>query len=143
MPDLLSWIRWGLKGLWEHIAEVSILLGGIASIAGYYFSHWKAELADPASLEKLRPYLDDSPWRSTYRRTLDRALDAADWFFGPPVSLRAFGVCLLIAVFYPPVLFLLAWMLEGPHTFGGVELLPGGLSVWARGGLFAGLLLSG
>lgn len=87
----------------------------MASLAGYYFSHWKAELADPASLEKLRPYLDDSPWRTTYRRTLNRALNAADRFFGPPVSLRAFGVCLTIACLYPLLLFLFTWGVGG-HT---------------------------
>lgn len=136
MSDLLSW-------LWEHITEVSLLLGGIGTLAGYYFSHWKAELADPASLEKLRPYLDDSPWRTTYRRTLDRALDAANRFFGPPISWRAFGVCLTIAFFYPTAFFLLTWVLGGPHTLGAQPVLPNGWPPITRIVLFSGIILYG
>jgi hypothetical protein len=135
MSDLLSW-------LWEHITEVSILLGGIGSLAGYYFSHWKAELADPASLEKLRSYLDDSPWRTAYRHMLGRALNAADQFFGPPMSLRAYSVCLTLAFFCPIALFFLTWVLRGAHTLGTLELLPKGWSLSGRITLFAGVLLA-
>lgn len=135
ISDLLSW-------LWGHITEVSILLGGIGSLAGYYFSHWKAELADPASLEKLRSYLDDSPWRTAYRHMLGRALNAADQFFGPPMSLRAYSVCLTLAFFYPIALFFLTWVLREAHTLGTLELLPKGWSLSGRITLFAGVLLA-
>lgn len=141
MSDLLSSLWEFLKGLWKHLDKVSILLGGIASLGGYYFYHWTTELANPASLEKLRPYLENSPWRDTYRRTLYRALDAADRFFGPPISLRAYGACLVIAFFYPIVLFLLTWVLGGSRTLGGLVILPEGWPTAMRVTLIAGLVL--
>lgn len=141
MPDLLSLLWEFLQGLWKHLDKVSILLGGIVSLGWYYFYHWKDELANPASLDKLRPYLDDSPWRASYRRTLDRALDAADRFFGPLISLRAYGACLMIAFFYPIVLFLLTWVLGGPRTLGGLVILPEGWPTAMRLTLIAGLVL--
>jgi hypothetical protein len=132
MSDPVSWLWWGVQGVWVHLKEISILLGGIASVAGYYFYHWTAELADPAALEKLRPSLNDSPWRISYRHTLDRALEAADRFFGPPVSWRAFGVCLTIATFYPLLLFVLTWGLSGLNTSVLTAMLPNGESFVGR-----------
>lgn len=143
MSELPTWLQELLKWLWEHLGELGLLLGGIGSIAGYYFSHWKAELAEPVSLKKLRPYLDDSPWRIRYRRTLARALDAVDRFFGPPISWRAYGVCLSIAFFYPGVLFLITWMLGGPHTLGTLEVFPKGWTAVTRVASVAGLALCG
>ena len=63
-------------------------------------------------------------WGKLYRESLVRAIAWADRFFGPALSQRAFGACLIVALVYGYYGFSVAYMLGGPGNLASTELMP-------------------
>lgn len=69
-----------------------------------------------------------------YRDALARALARLDRVSGPPGSIRALGVCFLVAVAYAWVTYFLGWgFFGGSGGIGGFELMPDALKQPSRG----------
>lgn len=147
MPDFSFWSLQDWGNLGALLAGIAAILGmvvaGVWRLLTTLVTRWQEELADPESLREHQSHFNDFSLRNRYRHVLERALDSADRFFGLPFSLRAYGVCLTIAFFYPVILYLLSWTIGGSHTLGTLEILPEGWSARMRVTLITGLVLYG
>jgi len=96
---------------------------------------------DPILRAEWAAQLRSSSAGTAYRNALARALAWLDRVFGPPGSIRALGVCVLVALAYAWVTFFLGWgFFGGSGGIAGLPLLSNAATQPARG-LFAALAL--
>ena len=60
-----------------------------------------------------------------YINSIQRANSRIQSAFGPPWTIRAFWICLIIAFIYPILLFFLSWIVSGVGSIGDLDILPG------------------
>ncbi|MFT5161438.1 MAG: hypothetical protein ACI9FJ_000002 [Alteromonadaceae bacterium] len=82
------------------------------------------QLADKKTRQKWIPRLRKQPFWLRYQGFIELTLLKLEGIFGKALAFKAFSVGFLLALIYPLLAFMLAWIAGGSHLFSGYALLP-------------------
>lgn len=121
MGETILWMGGGLL----------TLSGALIGYFAWAFPYHEGQLEKDAAYRKhVATWLIGDRLLRGYRETLTTALDFLQRWMGRPYSLRAFGVCVTVAMIYPVLFFVVSWTFDGPGSVGQVELMPARSSAW-------------
>jgi len=124
----------------DAIALLALVVGVIALLPPIH-QNIKQDLTDPKVRAKLAKRLREPAFERQYREFLAWGLQVLDRLFGDKLlGLRAYGVCLTLALVYSMALFVVGWAIGGPGGIGSLQTLPEDWPVW-RGGLGLAIML--
>ena len=125
--DIKDW------GFWGVVVGIIALYYSRSDNIVNKINYWQTQIHEDVELRReVAAKLRNSTLGGIYRDSLQKALDWLDRVFGRPNSLRALGVCILVALVYSYFMFVLGWTLGGSGEIGGIELLPKGLRLVKR-----------
>ncbi|QFT93187.1 hypothetical protein FIU86_10045 [Roseovarius sp. THAF9] len=120
---------WGTGGLdWQTLGAIA----GVLAFVGFLLQ-WRAtaqrngrddlmvEIKAAGTRQKLIQQHDCSR-AERYDALLNKSLSWAERFYGPRWSLRSFGICLSLALLYPLIAALVAWVVSGQTDIGTVPV---------------------
>lgn len=125
----------------EHLASFLIVSSSVLGIVFMALGFTKSEIGSlsskiqnghPRDLDLFISQLGQRPSLVSYWQRLSQALSIADNVFGKPLGMRSLFICLGIATFYPVVLLILGWVIDGSSPIGGVVLFPSGIDTSQR-----------
>ncbi|MGL4974888.1 MAG: hypothetical protein ACRC56_06320, partial [Bosea sp. (in: a-proteobacteria)] len=123
----LSGIGWLLSQPWFQGLTALLGLLGTAAFAWciWRLKRLQAQLADRQDRARIKAALEaETTPLERYTRNVGALNARIRAFYGAPFSWTAFERSLLVAIVYPLLLFLVAWVVGGVGTIGDIILLP-------------------